>query len=99
MGYIVDSIVYLILGAGVSWFYFYFKRLDLIGGFIGGFIVALIGGILGTFILQKPLNVVIDFLQNGLKFSNVNLIAAIIGAVLAIWLFSQLNQGRIRKEY
>jgi len=100
MGYIVDSIIYLVLGAAVSWFYFYFKRLDLIGGFIGGFFVALIGAILGVFISQKPpVSTIIDFLQNGLKISNVNLITASIGAILAIWVLSKLNQGRIRKEY
>lgn len=97
--YIIDFLVYIALGAVVSWFFYYLKRLDLFGGFLGGAVVALIGAILGAFLLQKPLNFVIDALQNGLHFSNVNIIAALIGGVVSVMLLSKINNGRKRKEY
>jgi hypothetical protein len=96
--YLIDFLVYIGLGAAISWFFFYFKRLDLFGGFIGAAAVALIGSILGAFLLQKTLNVVIDALQSGLG-SNVNIIAALIGGVTSVLLLSKINNGRKRKDY
>lgn len=97
--YLIDFLVYIALGAAVSWFFFYLRRLDLFGGFLGGAVVALIGAILGAFLLQKPLNFVIDALQNGLHISNVNIIAALLGGVVSVMLLSKINNGRKRKEY
>jgi uncharacterized membrane protein YeaQ/YmgE (transglycosylase-associated protein family) len=97
--YIIDFLVYIALGAIISWFFFFLRRLDLLGGFLGGTVVALIGAILGAFLLQKPLSFVIDALQNGLGFSNVNVIAALIGGVVSVLLLSKINNGRKRKEY
>lgn len=96
--YLIDFFVYIILGAVISWFFFYLRRFDLFGGFLGGAVVALIGSILGAFLLQKPLNIIIDALQGGLG-SNVNIIAAVIGGVVSVMLLSRINQGRRRKEY
>jgi hypothetical protein len=70
-----------------------------LGGFLGGSIVALIGAILGAFLLQKPLNIIIKALQEGLHFSNVNVIAALIGGVATVLALSRINGGRKRKEY
>lgn len=97
--YVIDFLVYIALGAMISWFFFYLRRLDLFGGFLGGAVVALIGAILGAFLLQKPLNIVIDALQGGLGVSNVNVIAALVGGVVSVLLLSKINNGRKRKEY
>ncbi len=97
--YLIDFLVYLGLGAGISWFFFYFRRLDLFGGFMGAAVIALIGAILGAFLLQKPLNLVIDALQAGLGISNVNIIAALFGGVTSVMLLSKINNGRKRKDY
>lgn len=96
--YLIDFLVYIALGAAVSWFFFYLKRLDLFGGFLGGALVALIGAILGAFLLGSTLNTVIDALQGGLG-SNVNIIAALVGGVVSVMLLSKINNGRKRKEY
>lgn len=96
--YIIDFLVYIALGAIVSWFFFYLKRLDLFGGFLGGAVVALIGAILGAFLLGGILNTVIDALQAGLG-SNVNIIAALVGGAASVMLLSKINNGRKRKEY
>lgn len=97
--YIIDFLVYIALGAAISWFFFYLRRLDLFGGFLGAGAVALIGSILGAFVLQKPLNFIIDALQDGLHISNVNIIAALIGGSVSVMLLSKINGGRKRKDY
>jgi uncharacterized membrane protein YeaQ/YmgE (transglycosylase-associated protein family) len=96
--YLIDFMVYIALGAIISWFFYYLRRFDLFGGFLGGTVVALIGSILGAFLLQKPLNIMIDALQGGLG-SNVNIIAAVIGGVVSVLLLSKINNGRKRKDY
>lgn len=97
--YIIDFIVYIALGAMISWFFFYLRRLDLFGGFLGAAVVALIGAILGAFLLGGILNIVIDALQAGLHISNVNIIAALVGGIISVLLLSKINNGRKRKEY
>lgn len=97
--YLIDFLVYIALGAAISWFFFYLRRLDLFGGFLGGAVVALIGAILGGFLLRGPLKIVIDALQDGLYVSNVHLIAALTGGVVSVLLLSKINNGRKRKEY
>lgn len=97
--YLIDFLVYIALGAAISWFFFYLRRLDLFGGFLGGAVVALIGAILGGFLLRQPLKIVIDALQEGLYISNVHFIAALTGGVVSILLLSKINNGRKRKEY
>ena len=97
--YLIDFLVYLALAAAISWFFFFFKRLDLFGGFVGGAVVALIGSILGAFLLQGLLSDIIKFLQNGLNISNVNIIAAVLGGTVSVMLLSKINNGRKRKDY
>ncbi|HRP68418.1 MAG TPA: hypothetical protein PLY93_02710 [Turneriella sp.] len=99
MQYVLDLLVYVVLGAVLSWFFYYLKRLDIFGGFLGGALVAVIGAILGAFLLQVPLKFLIDALQNGFYISNVNVIAALIGGVASLWLLSKINNGRKRKDY
>lgn len=97
--YLIDFTVYAVLGLGISWYFFYFRRLDLFGGFIGAAVVALIGAILGAFLLQNILQKVIEFLQRGFFISNVNVIAALLGGILSIFLLSKINDGKRRQDY
>jgi uncharacterized membrane protein YeaQ/YmgE (transglycosylase-associated protein family) len=97
--YLIDFLVYLALAAAISWFFFYFKRLDLFGGFLGATVVALIGSILGAFVFGRLLSEIIKFLQNGFNISNVNVIAAVLGGTVSVILLSKINNGRQRKDY
>jgi uncharacterized membrane protein len=97
--YLIDFLVYIVLGALISWYFFYLRRDDLFGGYLGGAVVALIGAILGAFLLQKPFNFIIDALQDGLHVSNVNIIAALFGGLVSVLLLTKINGGRKRKDY
>ena len=45
--------IYLVIGALVSWIFYFIKRRDLFGGYIGGFAVGIVGALIGGFILDK----------------------------------------------
>ncbi|MDH5719680.1 MAG: hypothetical protein OEZ13_03570 [Spirochaetia bacterium] len=95
---IIDVGVYLILGGILSWLFYSWKRKDLLGGFIGGLVVGIFGSILGALLLHRPLKYSIDFLQKGLG-SNVDILAAIFGGYIALYIFNKINHDKQRQDY
>lgn len=93
---LIDSIVYLLIGGLTAWLFFYLMRKDLLGGFTGGFIVGVIGAILGAFLLTDVISVLVEYLEEGLKVSNVNIIAAFLGAYGGVYVFNKINHDKQR---
>ncbi len=97
---ILAIIIYLGLGAIVSWIYYYVKKRDLFGGFIGGLVVGVIGALIGGFILDRLL---LDIAIRVLRFlaidAGVNIITGLIGAYAAVYIMNRLNHDRERKKY
>ncbi len=93
-------VIYIILGLIVSWIYYYIKRRDLFGGFIGGLVIGVIGALIGGFILDKLL---LDIAIKALSFlvydTGVNIIAGFIGAYIAIYIMNRLGHNKERKRY
>lgn len=96
MSLVIDLSVYLLVGAVMAWLFYYSLRKALLGGFTGGLVVGVIGAILGAFLLSGIVSAVIKFLQDGLSFSTVNVIAALLGAYLSIYIFNKINHDRQR---
>ncbi|MDH5718190.1 MAG: hypothetical protein OEZ22_11225 [Spirochaetia bacterium] len=95
---LLDIFVYVVIAGFLSWLYYYWRKKDLLGGFIGGIVVGLAGSILGALLFHKPLEVVIDFLQKGIG-SNVDILAAFIGGYTALFIFNKINHDRTRQDY
>ena len=97
---ILAIIIYLGLGAIVSWIFYYFTRRDLFGGFIGGLVVGVIGALIGGFILARLL---LDIAIRVLRFlaidAGVNIITGLIGAYAAVYIVNRLNHDKERKKY
>ena len=97
---ILAIIIYLGLGAIVSWIFYYAKKRDLFGGFIGGLVVGVIGALIGGFILDRLL---LDIAIRVLRFlaidAGVNIITGLIGAYVAVYIMNRLNHDRERKKY
>jgi len=97
---VIDIIIYILIGTFTSWIFYYWKKKELIGGFIGGLIVGLIGSIiLGGFLLVQFIELVIDFLQKGGYISNVNIISSLIGGYIFLYFYNKISHDRQRKDY
>ena len=96
MRVIADIVIYLAVAAGLGWFFFYWLRKDLLGRFLGAFLVGLLGCILGSFLLNNILKKTVDLLQRGLYISNVNILASIIGGYALLYLYNFLNHDKER---
>lgn len=96
---VIDILVYIILGAGLSWLFYYSKRKDLLGGYTGGVIVGILGAVLGVFLIKEPIRWILDFLQSGLYISNVDVLAGVMGGYAALFIFNKINHDRTRKDY
>ena len=88
------------LGALVSWIFYYLKRRDLFGGFIGGMVVGVVGALIGAFIIDKLL---LDITVRVLKFLvydlQIVIIAGFLGAFCAVYIMNKLNHDKTRKKY
>lgn len=92
--------IYIGLGAIVSWIYYFIKRKNLFGGYIGGMVIGVIGALIGGFILDRLL---LDLTIKALNFlvydTGVNIIAGFIGAYIAVYIMNRLGHDKERKRY
>lgn len=96
MQVIIDIIMYLMIGVAISAFFYYWRKKDILGGFIGGIIIASLGAILGSFFLIYIIDPVIRFLQNGAFISNVNILSGLIGGYIILYIFNKINHDLSR---
>lgn len=93
-------VLYIGLGALVSWIYYNLKRKDLLGGYIGGLVVGVIGALIGGFILDRLLlDITIRVLRFLVYDTGVNLIAGFIGGYSALYIMNRLNHDKERRKY
>jgi len=88
------------IGALVSWIFYYLKKRDLFGGFVGGMVVGVIGALIGAFIIDRLLlDITIKILRFLAIDAGVNIIAGFIGAYAALYIMNHLNHDKTRKKY
>ena len=93
-------VIYLSLGAFVSWIFYSIKRRDLFGGYIGGLVVGVIGALIGGFILDKLfLDIAVKVLSFLVYDTGVNIIAGLIGGFIAVYIMNRLGHNKERKKY
>ena len=92
--------IYLGLGALVSWIYYYMKRRDLFGGYIGGMVIGVIGALIGGFILDKILlDIIIRILRFLVYETGVNIIAGFVGSYIGVYIMNRLTHDKERKKF
>ncbi len=88
------------VGALLSFVFYYLKKKDLFGGYLGGMVIGIIGSLIGGLILDRLLYditvVVLEFLTRGIGY---NVIAALIGAYIALFIMNKLNHDKERTKY
>jgi len=97
---LVPYAVTLIIGGIISWVFYYLKKRDIFGGYIGGVVIAFLGALLGGFgldFLVEPIRIVLEVLvYNQMK---VNFIGGFLGAFLALYIMCKLNHDKVRKKF
>lgn len=92
--------IYLGLGAFISWIFYYIKKRDLFGGYVGGLVVGVIGALIGGFVLDKLfLDIAIKVLSFLVYETGVNIIAGLIGGYIAVYIMNRLGHNKERKKY
>jgi len=90
----------ILIGAVIAAFFYYVKRRDLFGGFIGAFVVAFIGTLIGCFIIDMLFyDISVRILEFLTKTAGINIIAGIIGAYIALVIMNKLNRNKERTKY
>lgn len=100
---LADFVVYGISGLAAAYYYYNYKKKELPGGFWGAAVVAIIGAVLVTMLagLEAWFIRLVSWLMQP-KFGDVllvrvNLITAIIGAFLFVYILNRINQNRTRR--
>ncbi len=93
-------LIYISLGALVAFIFYFLKKRELFGGYVGGLVVGVIGALIGGLLLDKLFYEItasiLDFLSRG---AGVNIIAGFIGAYISLYIMNKLNHDRERKKY
>lgn len=93
-------LIFLAIGAIISFIFYFIRRRDLFGGYIGGLVIGFIGAIIGGYLLDYLFyNItvaIMEFLSRGI---GVNVIAGFIGAYIAVAVMNRLNHDKERKKY
>ncbi|EPG73956.1 hypothetical protein LEP1GSC050_2667 [Leptospira broomii serovar Hurstbridge str. 5399] len=90
------------ISGGLAWYFYFYKRKDLLGGFWVAFLVALLGSLIILSIFQDIIRDIVFWLISpkvGIyQLSNVNLIAVLIGGYLALYIMNRINHNKERRD-
>ena len=92
------TIGHILVAGAVAWYFWSYRKRELVGGFPGGVIAGFIGAILVDFLLSDIISAVLHWLLQP-KFVDLNLIASVLGAFLFLYVINRINNDRIRKDY
>ena len=100
---LIDFVVYALCGLAAAYYYYHYHKKDLPGGFWTATLVAIIGAVLLTMVagLDAWFRRFVTWLMQP-KFGDellvrVNLITAVIGAFLFVYILNRINQNRTRR--
>ncbi len=94
--------IFFLAGAGAlaAWYFLFYRKRDMFGGFLGSLLIASTGGLLIFAVFQKIVRDIVMWMISpkfgSEQISNLNLIAVIAGAFLSLYLVSRI-QPRFRK--
>lgn len=99
---IVDAVFFLGASAIIAWYYYFYLRKDLLGGFWGALVVACLGALIVLALAQNFIRDVIMWLMSpkigSTQLSHVNLIAVLLGAFYALYIMNRINHNKERKR-
>ena len=102
---LLDFFIYALAGMAASYFYFVYKRRDLLGGFWGGAVIGTVGAVIISWLtgIEGWFMTVLTFLMKPTielwnhSFFRVNLIAAVIGSFIFVYIMNRINHDKERR--
>jgi len=83
---IISLVIYFVIGIGIGAFFFYVLKKHVLGEIWGASIVGIIGSILGGYLIGT----VFEWLK---KIGYLDAGAAILGALILVWLYALVSPG------
>ncbi len=97
-----DILFVLSISGGLAWYFYYYKRKDLLGGYWVAFLVALLGSLIILSLFQDPIREIVYWLISpkiGIwQVANVNLIAVLIGGYSVLYIMNRINHNKERRD-
>ena len=99
---LLDIIVCGLTGGLASYYYFQRKKRDLLGGFWGGAVIGMLGAVIITYFSGTWFIQLLTWLMSPKDLGanikiRVNLLAAVIGAFLFVYILNRINHDRGRR--
>lgn len=98
---ILDSIVFIVIGALASYYYYHRKRRALLGGFWGGAVIGILGAVIITVFSGTWFINLLTWLMKSKEIAGgvmvrVNLLSAFFGSFLFVYILNRINHDRPR---
>ena len=101
---VLDLLVYTLIAALASWFYYSYRQRALIGGFWGGLMVGVVGAVITTLLFtvydwftRLFIWLMVPKIGGDFHF-RVNIVTAMIGAFLFVSILNRINHNRDRDQ-
>lgn len=99
---LVNILFLLGVSALLAWYFYYYRKKDLLGKFWGAMLVAAFGALIVFALLQDEIRGVIMWLMSpkigATQLSNVNLIAIFLGGYLGLYIMNRINHNKERRD-
>lgn len=101
--WVAEFVVYGLSGLAAAYYFYHYRRKDLPGGFWGASVVAVVGAVLVSMLtgIEYWFTRLISWLMqprlDDILLVRVNIIAAVLGAFLFVYILNRINQDRGRR--
>lgn len=101
--WVAEFVVYGLSGLAAAYYFFHYRRKDLPGGFWGAAVVAIVGAVLVSMLtgIEYWFTRLVSWLMqprlDDMLLVRVNIIAAVLGAFLFVYILNRINQDRGRR--
>ncbi|MCB1178347.1 MAG: hypothetical protein KDK36_12250 [Leptospiraceae bacterium] len=99
---LIDLFFIVTISMGSAWYFYFYKKINFLGGFIGATAIAGLGALLVFAFLQRFVRDLIMWLMSpklgSVQISNVNLIVVFMGAYLFLYLVQKIQFKKKRDD-
>ncbi len=99
---LIDLFFIVSISMGTAWYFYFYKKYDILGGFLGATTIAGMGALLMFAFLQRIVKDIIMWLMSpkfgSIQISNVNLIVVLMGSFLFLYIVQKIQFRKRRNQ-